>query len=364
MQQEYNSAFLTRRRFLAVLAALLFFAAIDGVCSLVLVGRRFSDPRSWDSHVEYDPLLGFIAKPGVHIPNAYGPGAAITTNSLRMRGRREYDAVVPPGRTRLLCLGDSFTFGHGVGDDQAWPAVLGRLDPRLETMNMGENGYGFGEMFLRYQRDGLTLDHDAVIVSFIWEDLVRMKYSVLYGYPKPVLGMVGDRLVLKSEPLPRRSWRVPLRHRLKILDDLQLVSLLRSALTGPATAPDLAAKPVPLDQSYWETVFEIMARMVRTCHLRGREVFFVYLPSLHGLRTDDLVETRNYLAERCNSAGIRFVDLTPAFAALPRTQQDNLYLPEEGVPLTTIHYSPEGHAFVAAEVKRQIVEDLMDAGGG
>lgn len=64
-----------------------------------------------------------------------------STNSLRFRG----GPVSPEpavGTTRVVCLGDSITFGHGVEDDQAFPAVMHQLLRRdnYEVINAGTPG--------------------------------------------------------------------------------------------------------------------------------------------------------------------------------------------------------------------------------
>ena len=66
----------------------------------------------------------------------YGPGKALHTNSQRFRGTKEYGEI-PPNTRRWVCIGDSFTFGSGVGDDAAWCALLGADDGARETVNMG-----------------------------------------------------------------------------------------------------------------------------------------------------------------------------------------------------------------------------------
>lgn len=49
-----------------------------------------------------------------------------STDSRGFRGPEVADAPAP-GVTRIVCLGDSITFGHGVDDDETYPAVLQEL---------------------------------------------------------------------------------------------------------------------------------------------------------------------------------------------------------------------------------------------
>ena len=49
---------------------------------------------------------------------------------------------MPPGKTRIICSGDSFTLGFGVDNEHTWPQQLAARNANLETVNMGQGGYG------------------------------------------------------------------------------------------------------------------------------------------------------------------------------------------------------------------------------
>lgn len=52
-----------------------------------------------------------------------GRYVSITTNADGLRGRRELD----PSKQKVLVLGDSYTFGVYVDDDETYPAILNQL---------------------------------------------------------------------------------------------------------------------------------------------------------------------------------------------------------------------------------------------
>ena len=59
-----------------------------------------------------------------------------TVNSLGFRGPELRER-----RVRVMTLGDSFTFGWGVNDDEPWPRVLERLlGEDVEVVNLGKSG--------------------------------------------------------------------------------------------------------------------------------------------------------------------------------------------------------------------------------
>ena len=87
-----------------------------------------------------------------------------------------------PGELRVLCLGDSFVFGYGVADDEAFPEVLrGLLADRLERPvvvgNAGVPGYGTVEQALCLQRLRDEFDPDVVVSTiYLGNDFMDDRY--------------------------------------------------------------------------------------------------------------------------------------------------------------------------------------------
>ena len=61
------------------------------------------------------------------------------------------------------------------------------LDPRLETLNMGQGGYGVDQAYLWYKRDAAKFEHQVHLLAFITDDFVRMQSDRFRGYGKPVI---------------------------------------------------------------------------------------------------------------------------------------------------------------------------------
>jgi len=109
---------------------------VEGAASLTrcaaLLAARAQRPLAERSHTEYDPELGWINRPNLALVDLYGPGASLHTNAQRFRGTRDVPRAAPAGRVRIVCSGDSFALGYGVGDDATWCQQLSALDPRIE----------------------------------------------------------------------------------------------------------------------------------------------------------------------------------------------------------------------------------------
>ena len=76
-----------------------------------------------------------------------------------------------PEKTNIVVLGDSLTFGYGVEDDEAWPALLGQALPQLRVINLGLIGAG-PEQYLRvYETFGRQLHPQVLVVGlFVGND--------------------------------------------------------------------------------------------------------------------------------------------------------------------------------------------------
>jgi lysophospholipase L1-like esterase len=76
------------------------------------------------------------------------------------------------GTFRIVCIGGSTTYGHGLAGEEAWPARLERgLRQKgipVEVINAGVPGYGSHQNLLRFQRDILPLHADLVLVYEGW----------------------------------------------------------------------------------------------------------------------------------------------------------------------------------------------------
>ncbi len=147
------------RWFYAILALLpLLSIGLVGGFFLFLMPKVFQRPLNvespkWDLSVltEADPILIWSNRKNLStiFLHAYGEETRyypVHTNRLGLRGP---DIQEKGDRLRILALGDSTTFGMGVGDDQAWCAVLQAiLDPDaklLEVLNGGCIGYSLAQ---------------------------------------------------------------------------------------------------------------------------------------------------------------------------------------------------------------------------
>lgn len=100
----------------------------------------------------------------------------VTINSAGFRGP-ELREGGSPDAIRVLCLGDSFTLGYGVGDDDAYPRQLERLLAELwpgqmpEVINAGVQGYATYHEIDFLKNRGLGLKPNIVVIAVYYNDL-------------------------------------------------------------------------------------------------------------------------------------------------------------------------------------------------
>jgi hypothetical protein len=104
-----------------------------------------------------------------HIPSATGAHEHVDFDvrySIDEAGFRITPAA-PPGAPEILCLGCSYTFGHGVRDHEAYPWVLGdKYWQGMKVHNAAVNAWGTAQMLL-FTEDYLK-SHKPALVIYGW----------------------------------------------------------------------------------------------------------------------------------------------------------------------------------------------------
>jgi len=124
--------------------------------------------------VEYDPVLTFRNRRGAALPDA-----GVFINSLGMRGA-EVAVDKPPGVRRVLCLGDSCTFGAANPYPQIVQRLLDAQAPgRFQVLNAGVIGYTSLHGLEWFESELAELHPDVVTLYFGWNDMWREKDSAV-----------------------------------------------------------------------------------------------------------------------------------------------------------------------------------------
>jgi hypothetical protein len=332
----------------AVLVGLVIF--VEGSVSVFLFVRDIT-VMAWEAapYTEYDPDLGWVAKPNVALPDFWKKGVGVRTNGQRFRATYDIPPAVAAGKLRVVCSGDSFTFGDGVDNPDTWCQQLASRDSRLEPVNLGQGGYGTDQAYLRFLRDTTSLAHQVHVFAFIDDDFKRMQATTFLGFDKPVLRLERGAVTAGNVPVPRNATSYT---RLNAIPRALLQT--RSGVFAQRVLNKFAPPtPGTADQdARTKTVLRAMfAELKRVNEQRGSRLLLAHLPTLDELGGID--PWNDFLADAARDEGIPLVDVLAAFRA--RTDAKSLFLYET---TAASHYNPAGHALVADVVNAEIQRTL------
>jgi hypothetical protein len=344
----------------ALLVALL--VVIEGLSSYAFFLKDLV-PRLRESnlsHTEYDAEIGWVGLPNVDIEDMYGPGAHLRTNARGFRNAEDFLAKRDSDARRIVCSGDSVTFGEHVGNDQTFCSMLAELDPKLESVNMGQVGYGVDQAYLYYRRDADDLDVDVHLFAFITHDFIRMQYDEFMGIPRPVMVLEDGEPVVTNVPISEATYSMPtwLAETLNSADGLSTVKLA----TRIRRRLNLAPRKVPgaWDARGAEEVKAVVARMFEELRdydtARSRATVLVYFPSVEELQqpTSELAYWLSFMESNARRLDIPFINFVSVFAELPAADVTSLFV--DGY-----HFSDSGNALVARELLEHLRDDPRTA---
>ncbi|MSR61622.1 MAG: hypothetical protein EXS08_04130 [Planctomycetes bacterium] len=146
---------------LALVAAELLVRALELGPSFQVLHRELFQ-------LSANPVLGYELHPGAS-------DGATTINSAGFRDR-EFALAKPAGVFRIVCVGDSVTFGQPKKSEESWPKALERLlnervgTASFEVLNLGVTGYNVLQVAERLRILGLAYQPDLVLYGYVLND--------------------------------------------------------------------------------------------------------------------------------------------------------------------------------------------------
>jgi len=232
-------------------------------------------------------------------------------NEQRFRGPL-VEQPKPQGLVRIACLGDSHTFGFGIGYEESWPAQLqGALQANaerdVEAINCGVNAYDTLQEVIWMRKRVLAFEPDIVVLQYFINDTAARG-----------IGGKGER---------RRDWLYELSHprREGFIKSLRAHSRVadlvfdgifrRRNLTFYSASRETAYRP---DDAGWQRVRE--ALVAARDELAARDIEFAVALFPFMLRAGDRFtshEAFEVVKEFCAAQGILCIDTESAFVATP-----------------------------------------------
>jgi len=299
--------------------------------------RRHHGPQKfYYSFFVHHPVRGWAVAPNVRNMSVF-QGKILNSNSRGFRGETEYLESPPVGKKRIVVLGDSFTFGDEVSDNETYAHYLETLLPDTEVMNLGVGGYGHDQILLYLEEEGVKYHPDIVLLGFCWVEMPR-NLQGFASYWKPRFVLRNGELVLTHVPVPRPEEVLRQEiYRSKSLD-LGLIFWHRFSYR------------LGLEQNEGhEITVAIFDEMVATCRRIGATPVIAYLPVNNELVAVDEAMSANelFLSQYCESRRIPCAFLRPNFSAARKRGVD-LYW--RG------HWRPDEHLIAAHGLKDFLVQ--------
>ncbi|MFC1631241.1 SGNH/GDSL hydrolase family protein [Candidatus Omnitrophota bacterium] len=199
------------RIWLPLISILVFLAAAELICrGLNLTDKLEADfsfyVRQLDNDIEHefmieDALLMWRPRPDYQ-------DQQIQINSRGLRDQ-EYELEKGAGVFRILCLGDSATFGFGLYPEKVYHSLLenklnqnAAFDIKFEVINGGSTGYSSLQGLNLYQHYGVKYAPDIVTCYFGGNDHFRRFYlsdkDIMQGNIPQASRIFKNRVLLKS----------------------------------------------------------------------------------------------------------------------------------------------------------------------
>jgi hypothetical protein len=350
-----------------VLVTLLLFAIIEGLCSAALIIadlRRGHASRKNDNsmYLRYDRELGWVDAPNLDLKDIWGPGMSLRTNEQGFRNETTISPEVPPGKIRVVCSGDSFTFGYGVGDNDTWCALLSNFDERLQTVNTGIVGYGIDQAFLLYKRASNTLQHNIQLFAFIGDDLSRIETDNYFWIGKPILSLRDGQLVEGNVPVPLHLIRSKIaawgRMYGDVLRPIRTVEFLSRASDHFHLARAAGSRPSETQEQWNNVIGTILASLKGLNESKHSTLVLVCLPTESDRQIDTSQYGRSVVHDEAAKQGILLIDLIDDFQKLHFDQVPRLFIRDENAIYRGEegHFTVEGNRYIAQEIYSHLVQ--------
>lgn len=280
----------------------------------------------------------------------------VTTITIDRRGfRNGVPAANDGGEKRLIaCLGDSYTFGYGVDDDETWPFQLREAlnsaagSPVFETLNAGINGMNTAQEATYLKERVMRVSPELVLLAFYLNDAAIGANAL------------GSEHELKKPPplyefVNRNPTFVGLRERSRLAD------LIGDRLVKSEYLEFLGTSRTQLyreDRPGWKKCRKELLRIRDMCARRGTRFAVVFYPLL--FRQGDVLATHDAyqtVADYLDTIEVPHFDLEPEFL---KHDVDQLRVH----PLDA-HLNGEAHGIAARAIARWLTEtqrSLMEDG--
>jgi lysophospholipase L1-like esterase len=304
-----------------------------------------------------DERLGWVLIPGEH---GYTIDQPVTINALGFRSP-EIAVLKQPGGVRVLCLGDSQTFGNGVAQDATYPARLQSLlaarlaARRVEVINAGVQAYDTIQEVSQLELLAPRLKPDVVTLGFYINDIgetLRPDRKTLVEKGSGEFGRNGFIRRLA----PYRLIYLLKRSRLVTLTFWRLQLLMGGGRSNPVTEVLEGRTPEPYEEG-WRAIEQALVRARALAAADGFELIVFPVPAGQEFRGSYPNEQyRSRFLALATKLGLDHFDLTPTMKAAGGGYQA-YFIPWDS------HINSRTHDLIARSLADRILGELAGRAG-
>jgi hypothetical protein len=295
----------------------------------------------------FDELLGYVPREGFSASmNAAGWHGKLT---IRKDGFRSNGSEPPPLPTDVLVVGDSFTFGDRVSDNETWPACLERKLGR-GVDNGGVDGYGTAQALRRASLTLAKKSYTTIVLSTLVEsrdgDFERDTLSFRTGFPKPAVIHTKNGIGWSAVPDPHTPGTKfnPLHHealyfvyeRSEILASILDRFFPDNNIVGDRLT---TVHPNAVDEN---EIVDWTLRKFSELEIKNKMLLLQY--SRLGLDTTEVAEKRKLILGIANELSLKVIDTS---GVLRNAKENELWYYGDG------HHTPLGNELVCSYLFEQ-----------
>ncbi len=285
------SAAVKKRRGFGVLAFVL--GLVPALVVVDIAMRLHTDyPYATDPYVYHRPPKAVYRLPYEDAPEAKRSFPKTPPGYGRVECVMTYDAEGFRNPTDLkqcdvVAIGDSFTEGSRVSDDQPWPAQLARLSG-LAVCNLGISGYSPPEYLAAVEHYGLSKKPKFVVCMFYeGNDFRSDRATAKAGLTLTQIVASSPLVVRVNDFLCDRLGAIGAHWQVKGLSALSWMpvrvpesELGRNYVFAAKQLTDLSGTKDKLEvEGSWYVTTEVLKKMRQSCEQAGAKLIIAYAPS-------------------------------------------------------------------------------------
>lgn len=282
----------------------------------------------------------------------------IFINSKGLRGK-DFELKKKNDTFRILCLGDSYTFGVYVNQGGTYPEQLesvlnnGENITKFEVINGGVSGYTLSDEYDFFKNKLHKLEPDMIIVGFVMNDVSDYSRSL----------SSWESQQRNAEFWAERKYTSFIRNFLidtSIYNGGRILLAYMKVKGGQSeTTPNEYKYNIVNDEydnntiELWNKYFKTMAKFKKDLDEKGIRLLLMVFPVYAQIHENATVHPQKYLMKRCSEIGVETLDLAAVFRESAGEGKKLFNMPIED------HPTSEGYFITAKAIKKYLSDSKL-----